>query len=123
MPSNSRSSRSSVPQCLLKISTSPEVGSSNPSKISMVVVFPAPFVGSQRKRHRRGTDVRGGKNLPRRNLNRHDVPVAGRGDVEHSRLGRYQSSGRADTDGRVLLHVIVKRVQDDERARGRKGEE
>src|SRR5271166_2488237 len=50
MPSHSRISRAFSRQLCPKIETSPEVGSSKPSKISIVVVFPAPF-GPSRPKH------------------------------------------------------------------------
>ena len=49
MPSNSRSSRSCPCQVMPRISTSPDVGASSPSRISMVVVLPAPFGPSNPK--------------------------------------------------------------------------
>ncbi len=50
MPSHWRSSRGFVCQLWPRIMTWPEVGSSKPSRISMVVVFPAPF-GPSRPKH------------------------------------------------------------------------
>ena len=50
MPIHSRSWRSFSFQVCPKIRTSPEVGASSPSRISIVVVFPAPL-GPRRPKH------------------------------------------------------------------------
>ena len=70
MPSAARNSRSWPGHGMPRISTSPEVGVSRPSRISMVVVLPAPFGPEQ-------TEALAGQDVEIQSADRLDLSVVG----------------------------------------------